>query len=210
MESRILEEKAQLQQNELKNNVHLERTRQILDATKDIRNQDHLLRETITKQIEKDLLNESHERIENLESVTVGQKRPYKEEVPSTPPNKIGSVIFDDEESTIPSFIPTITVDLSTPLIDTQDDDAFDNKVSREAYIKIRQDVRDRPSQKDWFIGECNVSNAFRNFQITNIDRLESGDTFFFSLNIEEILSLHHIMLVDLTRMKKPIICNYG
>ncbi|RGB23292.1 hypothetical protein C1646_677219 [Rhizophagus diaphanus] len=121
--------------------------------------------------------------------------------------NKIRAVTFDDEESAIPiesSFIPTIPVELSTPVIDTQDDDVFNKKVSREAYIKVRQDARDRPSQKDWFIGEYDVSNAFRNFQITNIDRLESGDTFFFSLNIEEILSLHHIMLVDLTRMKKP------
>ncbi|CAG8629160.1 9450_t:CDS:2, partial [Diversispora eburnea] len=101
--SKILEEKVQLQK-------------------------DYLLRETITKQIEKDLLNESHIRIENLESVAIRQKRPYKEE--------IGSVIFDDEEFTIPSFILTITVDLSTLLIDTQDNDTFDNKVSCEAYIK--------------------------------------------------------------------------
>ena len=40
-----------------------------LDATKDIRNQDHLLRETITKQIEKDLFYESHVKIEDLEKV---------------------------------------------------------------------------------------------------------------------------------------------
>ncbi|CAG8736164.1 17031_t:CDS:2, partial [Funneliformis caledonium] len=59
MESKILEEKAQLQE-----------TRQILDTTKDIRNQDHLLRETTARLIEKDLLDESY--VKNS-----GQKRPY-------------------------------------------------------------------------------------------------------------------------------------
>ncbi|CAG8766255.1 11664_t:CDS:10, partial [Gigaspora margarita] len=71
MNSKIFEEEAQLQQ-----------TRQILDATKDIRNQDNLLREITTKQIEKDLLNE------NLE-----------EEAPSTPPDKIRTVPFNKQEN---------------------------------------------------------------------------------------------------------------
>ncbi|CAI2194859.1 4547_t:CDS:2, partial [Funneliformis geosporum] len=60
MESKILEEKAQLQQ-----------ARQILDATKDIRKQDHLLRETTANLIEKDLLDESY--VKNS-----GQKRSYE------------------------------------------------------------------------------------------------------------------------------------
>ncbi|RIA87204.1 hypothetical protein C1645_740297 [Glomus cerebriforme] len=60
MESKILEEKAQLQQ-----------TRQILDATKDIRKQDRLLRETTANLIEKDLLDESY--VKNS-----GQKRYYE------------------------------------------------------------------------------------------------------------------------------------
>ncbi|CAG8690647.1 13956_t:CDS:2, partial [Acaulospora morrowiae] len=78
MNSKILEEEAQLQQNELKNQIHIERTKQILDATKGIRNQDYLLREITTKQIEKDLLNELYAKNENLE-----------EEAPSIPPDKV-------------------------------------------------------------------------------------------------------------------------
>ncbi|CAG8634564.1 7950_t:CDS:2 [Ambispora gerdemannii] len=95
MNSKILEEEAQLQQfgfnlakNELKNQIHIERTRQILDATKGIRNQDYLLREITTKQIEKDLLNELYAKNENLE-----------EEAPSTPPDKIKTVPFNKQEN---------------------------------------------------------------------------------------------------------------
>ncbi|CAG8780971.1 7015_t:CDS:2, partial [Dentiscutata erythropus] len=88
VQNKIIEEEAQLQQNELKNQIHIERTRQILDATKDIRNQDCLLREITTKQIEKDLLNESYAKNENLE-----------EEAPSTPPDKIRTVPSNEQEN---------------------------------------------------------------------------------------------------------------
>ncbi|CAG8696059.1 16169_t:CDS:10, partial [Funneliformis caledonium] len=39
---------------------------------------------------------------------------------------------------------------------------------------------------------------------IANIDKLEDSAIFCFSSDIEEILSLHYIMLIDLTRMKRP------
>lgn len=75
----------------------------------------------------------------------------------------------------------------------------------RDAYLKIRQDLCDHFSQKDWFIEGYNVSDAFRKYQISNIDKLVAGETFHFSSDNEEILSLHNIMFIDLTTMKKPL-----
>ncbi|GES81193.1 hypothetical protein RCL_jg18028.t1 [Rhizophagus clarus] len=43
------------------------------------------------------IANESHVKIENFESATVGQKGPYEE----TPPDKIRAVTFNDEDPTI-------------------------------------------------------------------------------------------------------------
>ncbi|CAB4426883.1 unnamed protein product [Rhizophagus irregularis] len=89
------------------------------------------------------------------------------------------------------------------PIIINEDGDVItDKKMMRDAYLKIRQDLCDHSSQKDWFIEGYNVSDAFRKYQISNIDKLVAGETFHFS---SEILSLHNIMFIDLTTMKKPL-----
>ncbi|CAG8599740.1 11647_t:CDS:2 [Funneliformis caledonium] len=49
-----------------------------------------------------------------------------------------------------------------------------------------------------------NVSDGFCKYQISNIDKLVVGETFNFSSNSEAILSLHNIMFIDSTTMKKP------
>ncbi|GES85098.1 hypothetical protein GLOIN_2v1837963 [Rhizophagus clarus] len=81
----------------------------------------------------------------------------------------------------------------------------YNKKTMRDAYLKTRQDLYDHTSQKDWWIEQCNISSNFRQYQVTNIDKLEDGETFCFSSDYEEILSLHHIMLIDLTNMRKPL-----
>ncbi|KAF0549646.1 hypothetical protein F8M41_025073 [Gigaspora margarita] len=53
------------------------------------------------------------------EQASIGQKRPYEEEVPSTPPDKIRVVTFDDE-----------------------DEDVFNMIMPSETYLKIRHDIR--------------------------------------------------------------------
>ncbi|CAB5381773.1 unnamed protein product [Rhizophagus irregularis] len=113
-------------------------------------------------------------------------------------------------------------------IINEDGDVITDKKMMRDAYLKIRQDLCDHFSQKDvsllririnfrkknsvliialpfwWFIEGYNVSDAFRKYQISNIDKLVAGETFHFSSDNEEILSLHNIMFIDLTTMKKP------
>ncbi|CAJ0644059.1 7085_t:CDS:2 [Entrophospora sp. SA101] len=81
----------------------------------------------------------------------------------------------------------------------------FNKQMMRDAYIKIHQDLCDLSSQKDWFIESYSVSDAFHKYQINNIDKLEGGEAFHFSSDVEAILSLHHIMFIDMTRMKKPL-----
>ncbi|PKK61448.1 hypothetical protein RhiirC2_791780, partial [Rhizophagus irregularis] len=88
-------------------------------------------------------------------------------------------------------------------IINEDEDVITDKKMMRDAYLKIRQDLCDHFSQKD-VIG-YNVSDAFRKYQISNIDKLVAGETFHFSSDNEEILSLHNIMFIDLTTMKKPL-----
>ncbi|CAB5213863.1 unnamed protein product [Rhizophagus irregularis] len=114
-------------------------------------------------------------------------------------------------------------------IINEDGDVITDKKMMRDAYLKIRQDLCDHFSQKDvsllririnfrkknsvliialpfwWFIEGYNVSDAFRKYQISNIDKLVAGETFHFSSDNEEILSLHNIMFIDLTTMKKPL-----
>lgn len=124
---------------------------------------------------------------------------------------KIRTVTFEEEESSTSavSYIPAIPIESSTsndPVVDTKDVDVF-NTMLRETYLKIRQDIRNCFSQRDWNIEDYNVSRSFRNYQIANINKLEDGAIFFFLSDIEEILSLHYIMLIDLTRMKRPTYC---
>ncbi|CAB4401580.1 unnamed protein product [Rhizophagus irregularis] len=87
-------------------------------------------------------------------------------------------------------------------IINEDEDVITDKKMMRDAYLKIRQDLCDHFSQKDV---SYNVSDAFRKYQISNIDKLVAGETFHFSSDNEEILSLHNIMFIDLTTMKKPL-----
>ncbi|KAF0532431.1 hypothetical protein F8M41_011219 [Gigaspora margarita] len=56
-----------------------------------------------------------------------------------------------------------------------------------------------------WFIEEYNVSDGFRKYQISNIDKLVAGETFNFASRSEAILPLHNIMFIDSTTMKKPL-----
>ncbi|CAG8821495.1 20865_t:CDS:2, partial [Racocetra persica] len=56
-----------------------------------------------------------------------------------------------------------------------------------------------------WFIEDYNVSDGFRKYQISNIDKLVAGETFNFASSSEAILSLHNIMFIDSTTMKKPL-----
>ncbi|CAI2176787.1 5575_t:CDS:2, partial [Funneliformis geosporum] len=69
---------------------------------------------------------------------------------------------------------PVIPVESSTSndlVIDTKDEDVF-NVMLRETYLKIRQNIHSCLSQRD----------------LANIDKLEDGEIFFFSSDIEEIL----------------------
>ncbi|CAB4386740.1 unnamed protein product [Rhizophagus irregularis] len=89
------------------------------------------------------------------------------------------------------------------PIIINEDGDIMtDKEVMRDTYLRIRQELCDLSSQKDWIIEGYNVSDAFRKYQITNIDKLVDGEIFQFSSDIEAILSLHFI---DLTKTKKSL-----
>ncbi|CAG8593354.1 8239_t:CDS:10 [Acaulospora morrowiae] len=125
-----------------------------------------------------------------------------------TPEEKIRTVTYREKESSTStmSYIPAIPVEssISTDLvIDTRDEGIF-NMMLRETYLKIRQDIRSCLSLRDWNIEDYNVSRSFRDYQVANIDKLEDDGIYFFSSNIEEILSLHYIMMIDLTIMKRP------
>ncbi|CAI2191022.1 1543_t:CDS:2, partial [Funneliformis geosporum] len=124
-----------------------------------------------------------------LEEKAQLQQRPCEEDVPSTPPEKIRAVNEESSTSAM-SYIPAIPVESSTskdPVIDTKDEDVF-NMMLRETYLKIRQDIRSCISQRDWNIEDYNVSRSFRDYQITNVNKLEDDVIFFFSSDIEEIL----------------------
>ncbi|RIA93947.1 hypothetical protein C1645_735133 [Glomus cerebriforme] len=155
------------------------------------------------------------------------EKSQSEEEVPSTPPNKIRAIstevestyddlTFSDEESSsillMNVFPETSSQKQSVPdqeqeaetippiIINEDGDIAANKKMMHDAYLKIRQDLCDLSSQKD--------ITMFRKYQINNIDKLGVGETFHFSSessDIEAILSLHHIMFIDLTKMKKPL-----
>ncbi|RIA98416.1 hypothetical protein C1645_812661 [Glomus cerebriforme] len=129
----------------------------------------------------------------------------------TTTPNEFRATNSATGDSDLDDIVPLENVfSLSEPdqgpneLNDNNMDIVYNNKTMRDVYLKTRQDICDHSSQKDWWIELCNVSNNFRQYQITNIDKLEEGGTFCFSSDCEEILSLHHIMLIDLTNMKKP------
>ncbi|CAG8683240.1 5240_t:CDS:10, partial [Funneliformis mosseae] len=109
-------------------------------------------------------------------------------------------VIIHEEEE----IAGQLTNENNPELSPIEPDMEFNKQMMRDAYIKIRQDLCDLSSQKDWFIESYSVSDAFRKYQINNIDKLEGGETFHFSSDVEAILSLHHIMFIDMTRMKKP------
>ncbi|CAB4487463.1 unnamed protein product [Rhizophagus irregularis] len=122
--------------------------------------------------------------------------------------------IRDQESEKISSELPSVEESARDPILEFPDDPpelndedviVYNKKTMRDAYSRTRQDIYDRTSQKDWWIEQCNISNNFREYQVANIDILEDGGTFCFSTNYEEILSLHHIMLIDLTNMKKPL-----
>ncbi|PKY24708.1 hypothetical protein RhiirB3_472125 [Rhizophagus irregularis] len=74
------------------------------------------------------------------------------------------------------------------PIIINEDGDIMtDKEVMRDTYLRIRQELCDLSSQKDWIIEGYNVSDAFRKYQITNIDKLVDGEIFQFSSDIEAI-----------------------
>ncbi|CAI2189052.1 1190_t:CDS:2, partial [Funneliformis geosporum] len=83
-----------------------------------------------------------------------------------------------------------------------------DIKMMRDRYLRIRRDLCDYSSQKDWFIENYNISNGFRKYQISNIDKLVAGETFNFASSSKVILFLHNIMFIDSTTMKKPLYLN--
>ncbi|CAG8669912.1 9959_t:CDS:10, partial [Funneliformis mosseae] len=125
-----------------------------------------------------------------------------KLERPTTPENKIRTITSSDERSlTLAVPIEPSTIPFSA--VPEQDKDIFNKTMLRE-YLNIQRYIYNHSTSKDWLIGECNISNDFRKFQISNIKKLEGGATFLFSSDVEMILSLHHIMLIDLTMMKKP------
>ncbi|CAG8719895.1 2800_t:CDS:10, partial [Racocetra persica] len=201
MERQVIQDKTQLQQNELNNQINLER---VSNAYLDIRNQDHLLRKITTKQIE------------GLAEYVTGQKRSCEEESSSVPPSKVRTIstemesthndlIFEgespvpltnvsfdsclescvhDQEETeeilstiinenedivystnkIPltndssgifaqtsfSFDQEPDAETTPPVIINEDGDVVTNKrMMCEAYLKIRQEIHNLPSQKD-------------------------------------------------------------
>ncbi|RIB15354.1 hypothetical protein C2G38_2192593 [Gigaspora rosea] len=90
--------------------------------------------------------------------------------------------------------------------INEQDGDIMtDTKMMHKRYLRICWDLCDYSSQKDWFIKDYNVSDRFRKYQISNIDKLVAGETFNFASSSEAILSLHNIIFIDSTTMKKPL-----
>ncbi|CAG8493259.1 8289_t:CDS:2 [Paraglomus occultum] len=94
IEAKIFEEEAQLRRKELREKLRLEETRQILDATQDIRKQDRLLRERTTKIIEMHPLGDLES-----EQPEIGQKRRYEEELPSTPTRQINKTDVDRQKT---------------------------------------------------------------------------------------------------------------
>ncbi|CAI2193062.1 813_t:CDS:2, partial [Funneliformis geosporum] len=74
------------------------------------------------------------------------------------------------------------------PIIVNEDGDIMtDTKMMRDTYLRIRRDLCDHTSQKDWYIEDYNVSDGFRKYQISNIDKLVVGETFNFSSDREAI-----------------------
>ncbi|CAG8579769.1 25823_t:CDS:10 [Gigaspora rosea] len=97
------------------------------------------------------------------------------EESSSSPPNQ-----ELEDTKTIPSIIVN--------KVNEQDGDIMtDTKIMHDRYLRIRQDLCDYSSQKDWFIEDYNVSDGFRKYQISNINKLVAGETFNFASSNEAI-----------------------
>ncbi|CAB4388231.1 unnamed protein product [Rhizophagus irregularis] len=105
----------------------------------------------------------------------------------------------DEESSSSPP-----NQELPSIIVNEDGDIMTDTEMMRDRYLRIRRDLCEHFSQKDWFIEDYNVSDGFRKYQIDNIDKLVVGETFDFSSNSEAILSLHNIMFIDSTTMRKP------
>uniref|UniRef100_A0A1D1YT10 Uncharacterized protein n=1 Tax=Anthurium amnicola TaxID=1678845 RepID=A0A1D1YT10_9ARAE len=112
----------------------------------------------------------------------------------------------DEESSSSPPNQELGDTETIPPIIVNEDGDIMtDTKIMRERYLKILRDLNDYCSKKDWLIDDYNVSDEFRKYQIININKLLVGETFNFASDGEAILSLHNIMFIDLTTMKKPL-----
>ncbi|RIB13188.1 hypothetical protein C2G38_1754810 [Gigaspora rosea] len=112
----------------------------------------------------------------------------------------------DEESSSSPPNQELEDTETIPPIIVNKDGDIMtDTKMMHDRYLRIRRDLCDYSSQKDWFIEDYNVSDGFRKYQVSNIDKLVAGETFNFASSSEAILSLHNIMFIDSTTMKKPL-----